>query len=164
MTCAFGGFEAINVSQSLGRMPCLNTTDSRLMCLTFFSQLILQFLLSGSILLPSNLFHKVNMSEVWFYYLFKLVGHPTPRTEACRTIFDWGRPPTISHRLLGTYHKLESLCPCQISAGSPLPCAAQALRAWFWWDGQWMMWTPATTPMRSIAGCVCNSLATWYII
>ena len=53
MTCAFGGFEAINVSQSLGRMPCLNTTDSRLMCLTFFSQLILQLLLSGSILLPS---------------------------------------------------------------------------------------------------------------
>ena len=54
MTCALGGFEAINVSQSLGRMPCLNTTDSRLMCLTFFSQLILQFLLSGSILSPSN--------------------------------------------------------------------------------------------------------------
>ena len=43
MTCAFGGFEAINVSQSLGGMPCLNTTDFRLMCLTFFSQLILNF-------------------------------------------------------------------------------------------------------------------------
>lgn len=42
--------------------------------------------------------------------------------------------------------------------------AAQALRAWFWWDGQWMMWTPTTTPMRSVAGCVCNSPATWYII